>query len=193
MDLEPTIKRLVARTAEFKKLPGKMRTTIVGYMKNQGMLGEEIADAIHVPRSTVYYHWERYQKWAGDIFRRHVHQTMGRFYTRAEILYSHAMKAKDYRLAWDIEKDLLSVMVKLGFDVKPPIAIDDAPTDLPRLPDSELEKQLAHDLEILGRIKKAQVPPEGDNGHGNGKPGIQGKTDECGDEGEREDSPESPA
>jgi hypothetical protein len=194
MDLVPYIKRLDAKTVEFRALPGKIRTAIVGYLKCEGKLTEDLSALLRVPVSTIYYHWARYKKQLAADLQRNASHHIGRTVARAEHLYKAAKKAGNFELCWKIEKDLLDVLMKMGLVESTPAQVD---LTVRRGGDvkspEEIEAELGDDLDLLRRgtlpaefkVKDADGNGQPPNGAGAGaQPGVPPEAEQGGDDGE---------
>lgn len=178
MNIPAYLARIQAGTLSFRKIPVKVRTALVGFLKSDGWLTEECARTLGVPVSTVYYHWSKYQKHIAAEARRSAGQFIGRYMAKAEHLYKSAKRDGDLNLCWKIENDLMEKLIKMGWIEAAPDRVDLRVQD-----DREphiIEAELADDLSLLERrhgrtLPVARLLPGGNRRNGNGTSGGPGE------------------
>ena len=194
------LQRLQEKKLSFRGLPYKMKVAIVGYLKTDGMLVEEIASICQISSGMVYKYNRSYTKAIAAILRKNASHHIGRLVARAENLYKSAKKASKLDLCWRIEIDLMDKLIKLGMvDARPDapmmnVFVGADPDAAPAI----LEAELASDLSLLDRVKarvKYEVRPieSGGNGASNdpGEAGLSEGPPKRDDESEGEDLPGS--
>jgi len=153
MSVVSYIKEIQAKRVNFKALPQKHRIAIVGFLKSDGLLVEEIANMCGLSVPMVYHYWKKYQATLADMVKRSAGQFIGRLIAKGEHLYKSAKKEGKLELCWKIETDLLDRLIKLGWIESKPQQIELVVGKDAESPEI-LEAQLADDLSLLERLKQ---------------------------------------
>lgn len=174
MNLPACIERIDKKTASFRQFPGPVRTMIVGFLKCDGELTEELAARLGVKPSTIYYHWQKYQEQIAANARRHGGRWIGRLIAKAEHLYKSAKACHKLELCWKIEKELIEKLIEMEV-----IEVRERPANIAiniNMNREQLERDLKHDLSLLETIEKDGRfgIKTGDPGGTNGDSGGQG-------------------
>ena len=113
MSVVSYIKQVQAKKVRFKALPQKQRIAIVGFLKSDGMLVEEIGNMCGISVPMVYHYWGKYQSTLADMVKRSAGQFIGRLIAKGEHLYKSAKKEGKLELCWKIETDILDRIIKM--------------------------------------------------------------------------------
>ena len=192
MNLLAYIKRIDEGTTDFRKFPTRVRYQIVGFLRSEGMLVEEICARLGIKPSTTYYYLSKYHSDLVKQAREHSGKWIGRLIAKAEHLYKSAKTAGKLELCWKIEVDLINKLIDMEI-----IHVRERPSNVSiniNMDRERLEKDLRHDLSLLemikqdGRFSVETGPAGGDNGDAAG-PRLPEAPPQCGEQGEGEGVP----
>ncbi|MBI4245210.1 MAG: DeoR family transcriptional regulator [Planctomycetes bacterium] len=116
------LKNLEDGVLPYEDLTPQMRQVCVDYFNRQGeMSQEEIANRLHVSVRTIRYDLEAIERnYMNMLTVLDYKRIIGTFLHEARNLRQKAMAKEDYRLAWQIEVNMIEKFMELGFLKKPP-------------------------------------------------------------------------
>src|SRR3990167_2438115 len=184
------LKNLKEGALSLENLTPDMRRVCVAYLDDEGMKNEEMAHAMQVSCSTISQDLQIIRdSFAKMITTIDYKRVLSTYLRDAHSFKKKALREKDYRLAWQIDNDLLDKLMELGYLKRAPDELivktqkaEDLTVDEAAVIDSILmkvaeRKNKRENAGLLGDGKEWLVG--GDNGgNGDGKGSDNEKTDD---------------